>query len=172
MKRLLTIVLLGVVLFAGQTFAEGKIRFIDSQKINANYSEAIALQKQLDKIYQEYQNEYNQMLQTFSQKQQDLENQRLLLSPEKKAEKEQELQAMYQQLEQYKVDKVGPQGEMFRRQQELSKPVIEKIQQVIDKIAADNGYDVILDINSVGLMYYNEKLDITDQVLDELQKIK
>ena len=60
---------------------------------------------------------------------------------------------------------------MFQRQQELSKPVIEKIQQVIDKIAADNGYDVIIDIASSGLLYYNEKLDITDVILDELQKI-
>lgn len=172
MKRLsMLVVLLTLFVFAGQAFAQEKIRFVNTQKINENYAEAIALQKKLDNIYQGYQTEYEEMAMNFQKKQQDLENQSLLLSPEKKAEKQRELQDMYAQLENYKVQKIGPQGEMFQKQQELSKPVIEKIQQVIDKIAADNGYDVIIDIASSGLLYYNEKLDITDVILDELQKI-
>ena len=173
MKRLtMIVVFLTLFVFAGQVFAQEKIRFVNTQKINENYAEAIALQKKLDNIYQGYQTEYEQMAMNFQQKQQDLENQSLLLSPEKKAEKQRELQEMYAQLENYKVQKIGPQGEMFQKQQELSKPVIEKIQQVIDKIAADNGYDTIMDIATAGLLYYNEKLDITDIILDELQKNK
>ena len=173
MKRLtILVVLLTMVAFVSQVFADTKIGFVNTQKINENYSEAIALQKKLENIYQGYQAEYDEMMKNFQQKQQDLENQSLLLSPERKEEKQKELQQMYAQLEQYKVQKIGPQGEMYQKQQELSEPVIKKIQQVIDKIAEEEKYDLVLDSASAGLIYFDEKLDITDQVLEELQKIK
>jgi Skp family chaperone for outer membrane proteins len=160
---------IAVILGMGTTMAQTKIRYIDSQKVLENYPEWTTVQKKLDDMKAQYEKEFNQKQQAGQQLLEEVQSQSLLLSPEKKAEKEAQLQQLQVELERFYYEKLGPQGELFRKQQEMTQPIIDKINTVIKRIGDQEGYDFILDTAS-GLLYAKPDLDITDRVLEELSK--
>jgi len=160
--------------FAGwsNSYAQLKIRYINSQRILAEYPEAQDVQKKLDEIRSGYETEYNKMLQDYDNLLKEIDNQSLLLSPEKKAEKEKQAQELGMQIERYRQDKLGPQGEFYKKNMELTQPLYDKIDQIIQKIGDAEGYDYIMDVVQGVVLYAKPEYDITDQVLEELNKSK
>jgi outer membrane protein len=161
-----------LVLFVGTNrgFAQLKIRYINSQKILEDYPEWVEAQKQLDELKGTYEKDFTKMQEEAKTLVEDIKNQSLLLSPEKKAEKEAKLQNLQIQMEQFYYQKLGPQGELFRKGQELSEPIVDKINQVIKQVGEDEGYDFILDAAQGQLLYAKEEFDITAKVLEQLNK--
>ena len=72
--------------------------------------------------------------------------------------------------QQYQNDKWGEQGEAFRKQQELLKPIVDRVQAVIDRIAEEEDYDYIFDSVAGNMLFVKPKFDITDDVVSELEK--
>ena len=166
------VILLGafLLLSANQAQAQLKVRYINSQKILDDYPEWVEAQKQLDELKAGYEKQFTDMQQQAQTLLDDIKNQSLLLSPEKKAEKEAELQQLQVQMEQFYYQKLGQQGELFREGQKLSEPIVNKINQVIKQVGEDEGYDFILDAAQGQLLYSKEEYDITAQVLEQLNK--
>ena len=159
-----------MLLGANQAQAQLKVRYINSQKILDDYPEWVEAQKQLDELKQTYEKEFTEMQQRAQTLVDDIKNQSLLLSPEKKAEKEAELQNLQVQMEQFYYQKLGQQGELFREGQKLSEPIVNKINQVIKQVGEEEGYDYILDAAQGQLLYAKEEFDITAEVLEKLNK--
>ena len=168
----LTLTLVVLLLAAAtQLQAQSKIRYVDSERILADYSEAQEIQKQLDDLRRGYEEEFAKIEQEAKKLADEIQSQGLLLSPEKKAEKEALLQNKLKEREDFYVAKLGPQGDFFRRNQDLQKPLIDKIMQVIEKVGEEEGYDFILDAAGGGqVLYKKEEFDITPRVLEELSK--
>jgi len=152
------------------SYAQLKIRYVNSQRILNEYPQAKEIQKKLDEIRAGYEKEYNQMLQQYDQLAKEIENQSLLLSPEKKAEKEKQLQELAMKIDKYRLEKLGPQGEFYKKNLELTQPLYDKIDQVIQKVGQAEGYDFILDVVQGVVLYAKPEYDITDRVLEELNK--
>lgn len=163
-----------IMLFiAGPGFGQAlKIGYVYSQKILADYKEAQDAQRKLDEFIQQWENEGLEMQQKFQQLREQFEAQSLLLSEAKKREKEQEMQNLYLQLQKFQQDKFNPQsGEVLKKQQELTQPVLDKINNVIKKIGDEDKFDLIFDISNGGIVYASEnQIDLTDRVLAELNK--
>ncbi len=159
-----------LVLSMQKSWAQVKIRYVDSQRILNEYPEAQAVQKKLDEIRAGYEAEFNQLLKKYDELNKELESQSLLLSPEKKAEKERELQQLASQIEQYRYEKLGPQGEFYKKNLDLTQPLYDKIQQVIRRVGEQEGYDLILDVAQGVVLYAKPEYDITDRILEELNK--
>jgi len=152
-------------------FAQIKIGYVDSQKILSQYQEAIDAQNKLEEIRNQYQAEYESKLREYQDMAQEIESQSLLLSEEKKKEKLKTLQDKAAEIDKYKFEKLNPEGgEFYKKNQELFKPVIDKINTVIQKIGTVEEYDFILDASSGGLLHALPKYDITPQVLEELNR--
>jgi len=154
------------------SYAQMKIRYVNSQRILAEYPEAQEVQRKLDELRASYEKEYNQMLQQYDQLAKELQSQSLLLSPEKKAEKEKQLQELGMRIEQYRIQKLGPEGEYFQQNQKLTQPLFDKINRVIQQISQDEGYDFVLDVVQGVVLYAKPEYDITDRILEELKKGK
>jgi len=60
-------------------------------------------------------------------------------------------------------------GKLAKKQQELTQPILAQVNEVVAKVAKDNGYDYVL--NTAALVYANEDHDLTEKVLEELDKI-
>jgi outer membrane protein len=151
--------------------AQLKIGYVDSQKILAQYPEAIDAQNKLEEIRNVYQAEYETKLREYQEMAQEIESQSLLLSEEKKKEKLKLLQDKATEIDKYKFEKLNPEGgEFYKKNQELFKPVIDKINTVIQKIGTVEEYDLILDASSGVLLHALPKYDLTPQVLDELSR--
>ncbi len=170
----ISIISLVAVLFliAGATAvsAQGKVRYIDSQRVLEEYPAAQEVQKKIRDLENAYKQEYSKLEQEAQQLYDEIQNQSLLLSPEKKAEKEGMLQQKMGDLQRYQVEKLGPQGEFFKKSQDLQKPLYENINQVIKKVAEDEGYDYILDSVGGVVLFAKPMFDITNVILEELNK--
>lgn len=146
-----------------------KLAFVHSQKIFSEYEAYKDAENKLAQVRNQYQQEYDQLVQEYTAQLQEIESQSLLLSPEKKQEKERQMQEKALKIEKYKYEKLGPQGDLYKKQAELVGPINDKIMDVINKIGEDEGYDYIFD-GSSGLLFAKQENDITQQVLDILNK--
>jgi outer membrane protein len=172
LKRFIPIsIILIVVASISVSFAQLKIGYVDSQKILAQYQEAVDAQNQLEQIRNQYQAEYEAKVREYQTLAQEIESQSLLLSEEKKKEKLRELQDKATEIDKFKFEKLNPEGgEFYRKNQELFKPIIDKINNVINKVGTDEEYDIILDASSGALLHALPKYDLTSRILDELNK--
>jgi outer membrane protein len=162
----LSILLLFIALPAfGQKFA-----YVHSQKVLSEYQEYKDVQNKLAEIQSKYQAEYDQLVQDYQKQLQEIESQSLLLSPEKKQEKEKMMQAKGMEIEKYKYEKLGPQGEYYRKQAEFGQPILDKVNEVIKKIGEAEEYDFIFDGAAGAIVFSKPAYDITQQVIDELNK--
>ncbi len=148
-----------------------KIGYVNSQQIMAQYKEAQDAQEQLDKINREWEAEGRELQTQFQELGQQLESQSLLLSEERQAEKQAELQALYQKIQQFQNEKWGQNGEFFRKQDEIMKPIIDKINAAIQKVGEEERYDFIFDTVAGNIVYVSDNSnDLTEFVIEELEK--
>lgn len=170
MKVLKSILVFSFVIMLVAPAIAQKFAFVQSQRVLAEYQEYIDVQNRLEGIRNGYEAEYQQMVKEYNDMIEEIESQSLLLSPEKKQEKMRQAQEKALSIEKYKYDKLGPEGEFYRKNLEFTKPIIDKINKLIAKIGEDDGYDFIFDASSGALLHAMPKYDITDQILTELNK--
>ncbi len=175
MKTLMTWIgaLLAIAIFgsANPVAAQLKLGYIDSQKILGSYKEAQDAQKQLQELNRRWEEEATNMQRELQTKLDELESQALLLSEERKREKETEFQNLNIRLQQFQQEKWGAQGEVYAKRAELMQPVIDKINAVIKKIGTDDKYDYIFDVVNGNILHVSDSQpDLTGRVLEELNK--
>jgi outer membrane protein len=161
------------LVFALPVFSQNlKIGYVHSQKILATYKDALDVQKKLDEIGRQWENEGMEMQQKIQQLREQYDAQSLLLSDAKKKEKEQEIQTMILQLQKFQQDKFNPQtGEYYKKQAELLQPVYDRINAVIKKIGDEEKFSYIFDSATGGIVHASaDQPDLTDRVLAELNK--
>ena len=148
-----------------------KIGYIDSAKILDELQEVREVKIELGNKQREWENEMEVLLSTRDSLFQAYELQKVLMSPERRAEKEKEIQLMEQRVQQFNMEKFGPNGgEIYKIQNQLFAPVQAKIQAAIDNVARAGGYDFILDAQSGGFVFAEDKFNLTHAVLEELRK--
>ncbi|MFH1686962.1 MAG: OmpH family outer membrane protein [bacterium] len=112
---------------------------------------------------------------TMQQEVQDLideyEKQKLILSDEKKQEKEAAINSKRDMLDAYTRDIYGPSGKAEQRQAQLVDGLIETINRAIEAVAVEENYDVIFTSLSA-LGYIRPSYDVTDKVLEKLDEIE
>ena len=93
------------------------------------------------------------------------------MSDKRRSEVEKELQDMDRKMVDYRTAKFGTSGELFAKQNELMKPIQDKVFKAVKDVADEGGYDYVFDKSSTTLlMYSNEKNDLTAKVLAKLQQ--
>ena len=164
--------ILFITIFLGMAsngLAELKIGYIQSERIRTEYEEFTEAESQLQMEYQKVQVEYEGMLLQLDSLNKDYEVKRLMALDKGESIKQQMIQ-MERAIQVYQAEKVGPQGELMRKQAQMEYDILGKVKKAVDKVAIDGGYDYIID-TSVGLLYYKPKFDLTDDVLHELRKL-
>ena len=154
----------------GFTFAELKIGYIDSNEIMSSFEEVRQVQVDLEKEQRRLENEMNDLMTRLDSLIQDYERQRLLMSETRRQEKENELRNLEKNIQKFQMEKFGPEGEIYRKQNTLLKPVLATIDAAIKKVGSEQSYDFILDAMAGGLLYALESHNLTEDVLEELTK--
>ena len=154
----------------GFLFAELKIGYIDSNGIMSSFEEVRQVQVDLEKEQRRLENEMNDLMNRIDSLNQDYERQRLLMSENRRREKENELRKLEENIQKFQMEKFGPEGEIYRKQNILLKPVLAKIDEAIKKVGSEQGYDFILDAMSGALLYALDSHNLTEDVLEELSK--
>jgi Skp family chaperone for outer membrane proteins len=152
-------------------FGQVKIGYIASERMRTEFEEFKEAELQLQLEFRKVQEEYQVMLVDLDSLKQAFETQRLMSSPEWRKEKEVEISTKEQRLQQYQAQKVGPEGELYRKQSQMEYELLSKVKTAVDNVAISKGYDFIFD-GSVSLLYGKPTHDLTDDVLFELRKAK
>ena len=152
------------------TFAQLKIGYVLSERIRTEFEEFKEAESQLQLEYGKVQMEFDKMVLKMDSLKQDYEVKRLMALDKGESIK-QELIQMEQAIQRYQAEKVGPQGELMRKQAQMEYEILGKVKKAVDKVAIDGGYDYIIDA-SVGLLYFKPKYDMTDDVLHQLRNLK
>jgi outer membrane protein len=110
-----------------------------------------SMQTSLDRMYREFDAE------------------QIMLTAELKKRKEDQLFAREKELRDLQRKRFGFEGDLFRKRQELVKPVQDKVFNAIQKMAAAKGYDFVLDKSEgITIIFADPKLDKSEEVLKEL----
>ena len=161
------------LLFSTPTVAQsGKIVFVDSYRIRSEYKEFLEAQELFDKELDEWQQEAMGMEREVDSLKKDLNDKALLLSEEARTTKQDGIDAKEAALQKYMVDVFGQGGKAEQRNRELTKPLLDKITAVLEKVAQEKDYDYVFDAVNGNIAYAKKSLDITDEVLEELQKLQ
>ena len=171
-KRITLIAVAAMMIFLGiasNGLAQAiKSGYIDSDKIFAQYSEWSKAQEEFNTDYKAWDDQAKELQTQLDDMIEEYDRQKLILSAEKKKEREAAIEAKRQALDAYTNQIFGPNGEAERRNNALIKPLLEKINAAIEQVATEGNYDFIF--NSGGLAYAKKDYDITDKVLDILEE--
>lgn len=167
MKKLVFI-MVGLVLFSISVTAQ-KFAYVDTQYILDNIPEFTEAQAQLDELSNVWQKEIETKFAEVDKMYKDYQTQSVLLPDDMKKKKEQEIVDKEREAKNLQRQRYGKDGDLFKKRQELVKPIQEKIYNAIQELANNNNYAVVFDKGgSLTMMYANPKYDISDDVLDNL----
>jgi len=170
MRKILCAALLSIAA-AMPAAAQMKIGYLNSEAIMQQLPEAQDAQKQLDGITADWQTELTKMQSDLQHKFEEYDKKKLIMSDKRRSEVEKELQDMDRKMVDYRTAKFGTSGELFAKQNELMKPIQDKVFKAVKDVADEGGYDYVFDKSSTTLlMYSNEKNDLTAKVLAKLQQ--
>ena len=161
--------MVSMMLLAGSATAQQKIGHVSTDAIMKQLPDAQDAQKQLDALVVEWQGELNKMQQDWQKKFDDYNQKKLIMTDARRAEAERDLRDLDQRIADYRSQKFGQSGELFQKQNDLMKPVQDRVFKAIQDVATEEGYDYVLDKSGeILMMYANEKHDLTTKVLQKL----
>jgi outer membrane protein len=170
---ILAIMFLGM---AGEAKAQ-KVAFISSDVIRENLPDAKAAEQRLQSIVEEWKREMEVLEQNIQNLEFEINKNRLIWSDEERVTNEDKLEKMKMERLNFAKVKFSEGGEYDQMVALIMKPVEEKIYASVQKVAAEEGYDIIWDKSVMPLPYVNFKYDLTVKVLrnldvdvDELEK--
>jgi len=145
-----------------------KIGYIDSIKIFADYRETQEAERLYKAEVDRWTADKNRKEQDIVKLRDELAAQSLMLSEEKKKEKELELKRMMDEYERFMQETFGDDGLAAKRNKELTQPIVDKINQVLEELAKEQGYLMIFDVANADIVYADKNLDLTEVVLQRL----
>lgn len=167
MKKLLFIFLF-TALFAGKGFAQ-RYAVIDSKYILSKLPEYTEAQQKLDQFSKMWQQEIDQKSAELDKMYKDYDAEKVMLSDDLKKKREDEIYNKEKALRDLQRQRFGYQGDLFKKREELIKPIQDKVYNAIQKLAAAKLYDFILDkSDGITVIFADPKLDKSDEVLKDL----
>ncbi len=167
MKKVLLLfasMIAGVFMATGQKYA-----FVDTEYILNNIPAYKAAKEQLDKISQEWQKEIETKYAEIDQMYKDYQAERVLLSEDMRKKREDIIVNKEKEVKELQKSYFGPNGALFKKRQELIKPIQDEVYKAVKDLATEGGYAVIFDTASGPTMIYtNPRYDISDEVLEKL----
>lgn len=149
--------------------AQQKIGYIDSDLILQNVPEYASVQQNVDRLAQEWEAELDKMQQDADNLFREYQARELLYTSEERKRKQEEIIQKEEEIEQYRLRHFGPEGELFKQQEQLMRPIQERILEAIEEVASTEGYDYIFDKHGDFLfLYAREQFDVSLYVLEEL----
>ena len=150
--------------------SQSKIGHINSEQIMQTLPEAQDAQKSLDGMVAQWEAELQKMQADWKKKFDEYDKKKLILTDQARADQEKELRDLEQGIADYRNRKFGQNGELFQKQNEVMKPIQNKMFKILEDIAKDGGYDYVFDKSGeVLLLYANDKNDLTTEVLKRMQ---
>lgn len=167
MKRLFitTALVLGTVFGA----LAQKYCVIDTKYILESIPDYKEAQKKLDVLSEQWQKEIDAKFQEVDKMYKSYQAEQVMLTDELKRKREDEIIAREKDAKDLQKKRFGYEGDLFKKREELVKPVQDKIYNAVQKLAASRMYDFVLDKSGgVTVIFSDPKLDKSEEILRSL----
>ncbi len=157
------------VMAAALASSAQRFAYIDTEYILDMMPEYRSAQKQLDQLAEDWQKEIEKRQAAIDKMNKDFLAEQVLLTEDLRKKKDQEIKDKEKELKDFRTQKFGYEGDLFKKRQELVKPIQDKVFDAVQKIAKTNALDFIFAKSGELIMLYsNAKYDKSDEVLSEL----
>ncbi|PKP36193.1 MAG: hypothetical protein CVT98_08690 [Bacteroidetes bacterium HGW-Bacteroidetes-15] len=167
MKRLISLLAL-IIIFISTGFAQ-KFAYVDTEYILSRIPTYKAAQDQLDKIASQYQTEIEEKYKELDKLFQDFQTEKVLLTEEMKRKREDEIIERERVVKELQMKYFGREGMLFKKREELVKPIQDQVFNAVKEMATEGGYAIIFDAaGSANMLYTNPRYDKSDEVIQKL----
>jgi outer membrane protein len=166
MKKIL---LLTCLFGLGITGFSQKYAIIDTRYILDKMPDYKTAQQQLDDIAANWQKDIDTRQTELDNMYKSYEAEQVMLSDDLKKKREDQLFNKEKDLRDLQRKRFGFEGDLFKKRQELVKPIQDKVYNAVQKMAVQRGYDFVLDKSEgITIIFADPKLDKSEDVLKEL----
>ena len=163
------ILIVAAFLFASMFVGAQKFAYVDTQYILDNIPDYQTAQNTLDDLSMEWQKELEVKFAEIDKLYKNYQSESFLLSEDMKTKRQNEIIAKEKEAKELQKKYFGTEGDLFKKRQELIKPIQDKVYNAIESRAVEGSYAVILDRSgNTTLIYASEKYDKSDDVLNKL----
>ena len=156
----------GFIMLLGLAVHAQKYAIIDTRYILDKMPEYTQAQKQLDAIAADWQRDIDGKQASLDKMYKDYEAEQIMLSDDLKKKREDQLFLKEKELRDLQRQRFGFEGDLFKKRQELIKPVQDKVYNAVQKISTQRGYDFVLDKSEgITIIFADPKLDKSEDVL-------
>jgi len=147
--------------------AELKVGVVDQRRGILTTDQGKQAQKDLEKLAEEKKATLKPAQDDFKKKQEELESQRFVLSDTALEERMLELEKQRRELER---GLQAVRDDLQVQERKLLKPILDKWAKAVEDLGKEKGFDVILDRSTPGILYHSTALDITDLIIQRVNK--
>ncbi|PZF74271.1 OmpH family outer membrane protein [Taibaiella soli] len=161
-------VILGILFVFGTALAAQAQRYciIDSKYILEKLVDYKDAQTRLDQMSKQWQTEVDTRMAEVDRMYKSYQAERAMLSDDVRKKREDEIVEKEKAAKDLQKQHFGYEGDLFKKRQELVKPIQDRVYNAVQKMASNKGYDMVLDkAGGVTLFYADPKLDRSDDVL-------
>jgi outer membrane protein len=146
-----------------------KFAYVDTEYILSLLPDYKDAQKKLNEMAEKWQKEVDGKYEAIDKMYKEYQAEKILLTPDQQKQREDEIITKEKEAKAYQQKIFGYEGDLFKKRQELVKPIQDKVFEAIQKIAKDEALDFIFDKSSdMTMLYSNAKYDKSDNVLTSL----
>ncbi len=162
-----TIIFLAII-FSGITNAQ-KFAFVDTDYILDNIPEYKGAKKQLDDLSVQWQKQIESKYAEIDKLYKAFQQEQILLTEDMKRKRENEIIQKEKEAKDFQKSKFGVEGELFKKRQELVKPIQDKVFSAIKELSTAGNYSMVFDKSGQSnILFADSKYDKSDEVLKKL----
>jgi outer membrane protein len=163
-KKILVLTVIIITTFSGSA---QKFAYVDTDYILTKVPEFVQAEEKINDFSTQWQQEIETVYAEVEQMYRDYQSEQILLTAEMKTKREEAIINKEKSVKSLQQKYFGPEGELYKKRQELIQPIQDRIFDAVQQLAANNKYSVIFDSSSELIMLYsNPNLDKSDKVLE------
>tara|TARA_B110000914_G_scaffold50395_1_gene43258 strand:+ start:1087 stop:1602 length:516 start_codon:yes stop_codon:yes gene_type:complete len=167
MKTLQKLILLSSILLLSINGYAQKFAYVDTDYILTKVPEFVQAEEKINEFSKQWQSEIEAAYQDVEQMYRTYQSEQVLLTAEMKTKREESIIEKEKSVQSLQQKYFGTQGELYKKRQDLIKPIQDRIFDAVQQLAATNKYSIIFDASSDLIMLYsNPDLDKSDKVLE------
>ena len=146
-----------------------RLAYCNTQYVLNKLPEYAQAKKEIERVTKEWEGEVTAALDEALALEQALEAEKVLLTPALLADRKKSIEAKRTQARTLQMKYFGPDGELFKKQNELVRPLQDQVYNAVRDVARRKKLDFVFDQGTaIGVLYAAETNDISDEVLQKL----
>ena len=151
------------------TVTAQKFALIDMEYIMKNIPAYEMTNEQLAQLSEKWQAEVEKLQQEVQIMYKNFQSDLVFLSAEMKSKREEEIVKKEMEAMELKRKYFGAEGELYKKRDQLVKPIQDEIYEAVKAIADDNGYQAVVDrASAMSIIFASPRIDISNEVLKKL----